>query len=227
MPMSPGYITYCLSRLTDAELGAIVRKRMLLAAEEQVRAAAPVVEAARVEAEAEQVAAIATEQQQRKGNVLPAFRLPTKSGIKEVPDLDLSDVTSLDVQPSAKQRSPYNKALAGIGAELLDPETCTYATLAEAHKRLMAEQHAVVEGMTPDDTAPIEAAPVDVTGWLDMPVSEAHRVVASIDTERLEATASEPVEVVVAQSDEDSLARSLASLFGESEDEARKRLASY
>ena len=71
MSMSPEYINYCLSNLTDAELGAIVRKRMQHAAAEAIKAAAPVVEAQREQHEAEQVAAMVTERVERRALVYP------------------------------------------------------------------------------------------------------------------------------------------------------------
>lgn len=178
MSMSPEYINYCLSNLTDAELGAIVRKRMQHAAAEAIKAAAPVVEAQREQHEAEQVAAMVTERVERRALVYPEVEV---KGVY-IPALDLTEVTSLDEVPSAKQRSPYNKALYRNGRPLLE-STATWREVATLH--------------------------AEFVGGVTEPVVE------------------QPTVAIVADNKDDSLAKSLASLFDISIEEAQQRLASY
>lgn len=151
-----------LDNMTDAELGALVRSQMKATLAEQTTAAKIVVEAERAEQAAKTDEAIAAEQVERPERILQGFTLRTKSGAKDVPTLDLSDVTwvaLLDEVPSAKERSPYNKALSGIGEPILDKETTTYADLMKVHERLwkMARKQAKGKGKA----KVVEAEPVE------------------------------------------------------------------
>jgi len=123
-----------LDNLSDAELGAMVRTQLKATATEQIKEAAPKVEAERKERDKATTKATAKKQKQRKNNVLPGFRVDKSL---EVPDLDLSDIDGLDECVSATTRSPYNKARFRLKAgDPLDPETTTYAVLADEHQRL-------------------------------------------------------------------------------------------
>jgi hypothetical protein len=132
-----------LDNMTDAELGAMVRKQMKATLATKVAEAKPVVEAERAEAEVAKKVDVAEEQAQRPGRIYPGFTLKTKGGVKEVPALDLTDLSTLDEMPDAKTRSPYNKALSGLGEPILEKDGTTYATLVELHERLAGEAVAV------------------------------------------------------------------------------------
>lgn len=121
-----------IDEVSDAELGAVFRASIKARMAEKIRATTPAVLAQRAKQEAEQATAITEEQAERKGKVLPGFTV----GTHLVPDLDLSVVTNLQEVVSAKTRSPYNKALYAQGQDLLDPESATYAVLADLHPRL-------------------------------------------------------------------------------------------
>lgn len=126
---------YDLDNLTDAELGALVRKQMKAMKGEEIIEKAPEVEAERQEHEAEQVKQVKAEQEARKERILLGFTV----GNCEVPDLDLTNVSSLDEAPDAKTRSPYNRCRYRLGIkETLDPEVTTYRFLMEEHERLAA-----------------------------------------------------------------------------------------
>lgn len=85
----------------------------------------------------------------RKGRVLHALVVDVKGKAKEIPALDLSEVTDLNEAVTPKMRSPYNKVLYAMGRELLSKETTTYATLADLHCELQGAY-----------TQPAEAEPV-------------------------------------------------------------------
>lgn len=122
-----------LDNLSDAELGAVVRQQMKATKVEQVKAAKPVVEAERKVKEKKEKKGVKASRVERR-KVLAGFMVGTTL---EIPDLDLSEVASLDEAPSAKERSPYNKARFRLTKEApLDPEETTYRTLAEEHERL-------------------------------------------------------------------------------------------
>lgn len=124
-----------LDNLSDAEIGATVRQQMKAEKAEKVKAAKPVVEKQRKKEAKAAKKGTKAKQAERK-QLLPGFMVGTTH---EVPALDLSEVPSLDEAPSAKERSPYNKARFRLTNESpLDPEDTTYRTLMAEHERLRA-----------------------------------------------------------------------------------------
>ena len=121
-----------IDSVSDAELGAIFRQQIKARLAEKINGATPAVLAQRAKAEAASAAAIAFRQDERRQQVLPGF---TVAG-RDIPDLDLTQVTDLHEVVSAKQRSIYNKALYALGEDILDADTTTYLTLLETHERL-------------------------------------------------------------------------------------------
>lgn len=124
-----------MNTLSDAELGATIREQMQAEKAKQVKAAKPKVDKKRKAKKEKVKADVKAEQQARKTRVLAGFTL----GNVEVPTLDLTNVSSLDEAPSAKERSPYNKCLFRAKETILDPEVTTYRTLMDLHERFAGE----------------------------------------------------------------------------------------
>jgi hypothetical protein len=136
-----------LDNLSDAELGAIVRRQMKATLTEKIIEGAPQVLAERAAHEEAEKEAIAEVQAERSGRVLPGFKVGTTL---EVPALDLTNVSNLDEQPSAATRSPYNKARFRLTGEppLAVPDKdglmaegavpTTYKVLIAEHERLLS-----------------------------------------------------------------------------------------
>lgn len=155
-----------LSEIADAEIGSMLKEQIRMDKAEKVKAGAKQAKKER-KAEAKRFEAERTQAQaERKGKVLPAFMVGTTL---EVPALDLSAVPSMDESPSAKERSPYNKARFRLTKEgPLDPETTTYRMLAAEHERLMS--------------AEAERIGVDAVE-VAKPVEQPEQIVAVIDTD--------------------------------------------
>lgn len=127
---------YDLDNLSDAELGKIVRERMLLLREQQVIPA--VAEAKVKKAKKDKAEAKAHKAEHANRAATKPLTEIVVSSTLTIPALELSEV-DLNTAPSGKERSPYNKARYRLKlGELLDPETCTYATLAECHVEIAA-----------------------------------------------------------------------------------------
>lgn len=126
-----------LTNYSDAQLSTLAleaRDRLLAEREAEV----PAKRKKAKKAEREQIALDeqrkARAREERKGRVLPGFTIKGK----EVPALDLSEITDTAEMPSAKERSPYNKALYALGMPLLDKDATTYEVLAGVHGDLLA-----------------------------------------------------------------------------------------
>jgi hypothetical protein len=123
-----------ISNVPDAEVGAAVKKSLKADKAEKVKAAKPKVEAERKKADKKAKKGRKANQAERKAAKRPGFRIDQSS---EVPDLDFTEVNSLDESPSALERRPYNQArFRLLGEKSLDPETTTYRTLLAEHDRL-------------------------------------------------------------------------------------------
>lgn len=69
----------------------------------------------------------------RSGLVLPGLEV---KGVV-IPPLDMSEITDLGLVMSAKQRSPYNKALYRTGQPLIEADKATYGDIAKVHESLL------------------------------------------------------------------------------------------
>jgi hypothetical protein len=182
-----------LSNMSDAELGAMVRQQMQAAKVETIVAAKPEVEEKRKAEAKETEKAIKKEQAARPMRVFAGFMVGTSL---EIPTLDLSDVSSLDEAPSAKERSPYNKARFRLTKEsALDPEETTYRLLMEEHLRLQG----------------IEAERVKAVPKAEKPKKAKAKKVKAV--------------VVDIDPEENAKVTALASVLGVSEKKARKIMA--
>lgn len=182
-----------LDNMSDAELGATVRQQMKAAKVETIKAAKPVIEEERRQEAKKDKKAKKKEQKARPQRVLDGFMVGTTL---EIPTLDLSDVPSLDEAPSAKERSPYNKARFRLTKEgPLDPEETTYRVLMSEHLRL--------QGI--ESERKVEAKPAKTEKPTKKPKVEA--IVAKVNP------------------DDDAKVAALASVLGVSKKKARKIMA--
>lgn len=116
--------------MRDEDLGKAARKSMQQAEADRIKAERPKVEAKRRAQDKKNRADREVEREQLM-RVLPGFTIEGKV----VPDLDLSQPSSLNEVPDKFVRSPYNKALYALGMPLLAP-TDTYEFLAQVHEVL-------------------------------------------------------------------------------------------
>lgn len=134
-----------LKTISDAELGAIVRKRMIEQKLAVMETEVPKAEKAKGKKEKKEDKAH-KKARQAKHDVLPEIRVERQTERKGVskeglviPALDVNEVTSLDDVVPLAVRQPYNKALYHLkGDEAMLPQDVTYATLLGTHRAIAA-----------------------------------------------------------------------------------------
>ena len=134
-----------VNNVPDAELGRHARNLLVHSKTKKVKKARAQAKAEQAKAEVKVSKGIKKDQKARKNRVLKGFKV---SKTLTVPDLDLTDVTSLDHTPSAVTRAPYNQArfrllgeppLPAKGNQKDEPDpqdSTTYRDLIKEHERL-------------------------------------------------------------------------------------------
>lgn len=210
-------MTLDIDTMTDAELGAMVRKQMKASIAEAITTARPEVEAERRQREEANLADIAVEQVERKERVYPAFEY---KGV-EVPEMDLRDSASLQEIPDAKTRSPYNKMRYRSKEAGFDKENPpTYADLVADHERFLALALGVERPVTGKETAEVLNSEPEAEKPKKAKKGKGKKTKAKVEVQT-------PVQVVAAGLSEHdpALVRAVMGLYECDEAEAVKRLA--
>lgn len=171
-------LKFDISNMSDAELGKMVRNRILETYTVEVaekRDEALEVKAAEDKAEAK--ARKKAQKARATAEPLPEIRV---SDSLTVPELVLNEVNSLDEVVNSAMRSPYNKALfrLRLQEQALNPETTTYAVLVKAHNLIFetvaardtekackkSKKAVVVAEVSTDEKAKIKALRATVPG---------------------------------------------------------------
>lgn len=132
-----------LTKYSEAELAQLaIKARARMVAEKEAEIPEKRTKAQKAEAKRIRKDQALKEQQreERKAMTYPGLSLTIKGQHRDVPALDLSEVTDLNEVVSPAMRSPYNKALYALGMDLLGKDAATYAVVAETH--IMLAEHA-------------------------------------------------------------------------------------